>query len=464
MKRIIVLEDNPMLLRTYNKILSTAGYNVKLAPSSDIFFPLYRSFIPDLIILDICLNNSEMNGLEVFRKLLDQYALQAKVIVLSGEASRTEIAESMKLGAYTFIEKNSTFNVDKFLIDVRQALALKEQEEAYADLKQMNMKLKSTYLAMNPFIGESPEIMNVKERICKYAAADTDVMFVGETGTGKEVAAHYYYWKSQRSGHQFITINAGGLTESIIDSELFGHRRGSFTGAVETKRGIFEEASQGTLFLDEISNLSLSTQAKILRAIENKEVKVIGGSTIEVDVRLIMASNEDLMQAVQDGKFRKDLYFRLEGNIINIPPLRSRGNDILLLTEHFLNHFAYKHKRTLDVSLPLLKDDLMSYSWMGNVRELRKFCEYLSILNDVITNDTIRNELRRKKAGNTLADNSMESFFQMKDFTEGIENFEKHYLQYHLNKHNGKVSETAHDLNLDRSTLYKKIKRFGLII
>jgi DNA-binding NtrC family response regulator len=369
----------------------------------------------------------------------------------------------MKLGAYTFIEKTSNFNVDKFLIDVKQALNLKSKEEAYADLKQQNIALKSTYLEMNPFIGKSAQIMDVKERICKYAEADVDVLFVGETGTGKEVAAHYYYWKSPRSGQKFHTVNAGGLTESIIDSELFGHRKGSFTGAVEHKRGIFEEAAGGTLFLDEISNLSLSTQAKILRTIENKEIKVIGGQNKQVDVRLVMASNEDLLKSVQDEKFRKDLYFRLEAYTIHIPPLRDRGDDILLLAEHFLSHFAKRHKRQLDVSMSLLREDLMAHQWLGNVRELRKFCEYLSILNDTITNETIHSEMVRKRTGNTLADNSMESFFQMSDFTMGQENFEKHYLQYHLNKHNGKVTETAESINLDRSTLYKKIKKLGLI-
>lgn len=463
MSKIIILEDNRLLAQTYEKILTSAGYQVRKAANSTVFFELYQQSAPELIVLDIRLNNSEFNGIEVFRRLLDDYSFQAKVIILSGEATRTEIAEAMKLGAYTFIEKTSNFNVDKFLIDVKQALNLKSKEEAYANLKQQNIALKSTYLELNPFIGQSPQIMQVKERISKYAEADVDVLFVGETGTGKEVAAHYYYWKSPRSGQKFLTVNAGGLTESIIDSELFGHRKGSFTGAVEHKRGIFEEAAGGTLFLDEISNLSLATQAKILRTIENKEIKVIGGQNKQVDVRLIMASNEDLVKAVQDDKFRKDLYFRLESNTIHIPPLRDRGNDILLLAEHFLSHFAKHHKRKLDVNLKLLHDDLMAYQWLGNVRELRKFCEYLSILNDTITNETIHREIVRKRTGNALADTSMESFLQMDDFTSGLENFEKHYLQYHLNKHDGKVTETAESINLDRSTLYKKIKKLGLI-
>ncbi len=461
MGKILILEDNKKLLIFYRKILIAAGYDVEITQNSTEFFDIYPNFKPDLIILDIKLNNSELNGIQVFKRLIKQSRLYSKVIILSGEATRTEIAEAMKLGAYNFIEKSGEFNSEKFLIDIRQAINLKLQEESNIALKQNYDYLKKQFLELNPLIGESSKMQHVKELIHKFAIADVDILVVGETGTGKEVVANHIYWQSIRAGKPYIKVNAGGLPESLIDSELFGHKRGSFTGAFADKKGFFEQADKGILFLDEIANLSLMTQAKVLRAIEYKEIRIVGGRNINVDVRIIFASNKALQKLVNENKFREDLYFRLEGNIIHLPPLRERENDIIILIEHFFNIYSQKHKCILDVNLKKIQNKLLSYSWPGNVRELEKFCEYLFIIYDMVDNEIILKELENKKTGTfQMHDYSMKNLLNIKDYTSAIDEFEKKYLDHQLNLNKGRVSKVANNIGLDRSTLYKKIKKY----
>ena len=217
MGKILILEDNKKLLIFYRKILIAAEYDVEITQNSTEFFDIYSNFKPDLIILDIKLNNSELNGIQVFKRLIKQGNLYSKVIILSGEATRTEIAEAMKLGAYNFIEKNGEFNSEKFLVDIRQAINLKLQEESNIALKQNYDFLKKQFLELNPLIGESSKMQHVKELIHKFAIADVDILVVGETGTGKEVVANHIYWQSNRAGKPYIKVNAGGLPESLID-------------------------------------------------------------------------------------------------------------------------------------------------------------------------------------------------------------------------------------------------------
>ena len=461
--KIIILEDNKKLAGYYKAILDKADYDVKATYKSTEFFDTYEDFKTDLIILDIKLNNSELNGIDVFEQLLKEQKLFSKVIVLSGEATRSEIAKAMKLGAYTFIEKTGEFNVEKFLADVRQAINLKLQEDSNISLTKDKEYLRKTLMDINPLIGESAKMKKVKKLIQKFAQADIDVLIVGETGTGKEIVANHIYWQSNRAGKPYIKVNAGGLPESIVDSELFGHKKGSFTGAVSDKKGFFEQSNKGVLFLDEIGNLSYMTQAKILRAIEYKEIQIVGGAKINVDVRFIFASNKELKKLVNENKFREDLYYRLEGNIIHIPPLRERENDIILLMEHFFNIFSQKHGTYLETNLSKIKNKLLHYHWPGNVRELEKFCEYLFIIYDFIDNSIILDEFNKKISGDLPSQwSSFQELLRLENYAKVIDEFEKKYLEFQLTRNNGHVNETAMKIGLDRSTLYKKIKKYQI--
>jgi len=463
MAKILILEDNPKLSKYYFDILQSADYKVITTRNSEEFFRAYPSFEPDLLILDIKLNNSKLNGLEVYQKLVSTNGLGVKVIILSGEASRLEVAEAMKLGAYTFIEKNSDFSSEKFLNDIKQALNLKSQEERANSLHKDKEVLRLELMGSAPLIGKSAKMMRVKELISKFAICNIDVLIVGETGTGKDVVAKQLYLQSKRAGKPYVVVNSGGIPETLIDSELFGHKKGSFTGAYTDKKGFFEQANSGVLFLDEISNLNLSVQAKILRAIEQKEVRVVGGDSKILDVRLIFASNKELQELVEERKFREDLFYRLEGNIIKLPPLRERGDDILILFDYFCDKSADKHSCSTEIESASLKETLSSYHWPGNVRELQKFIEYIHIMYDKIDNGIIIEELKRKMHGvKSSNQNAMNSIITTNKFTDAKNAFEREYLEYQLSLYNNKVSLTAKKIGLERTTLYKKIKKYDL--
>ncbi len=465
MNKILILEDNPDLLEFYSDLMKKADFQVVTSSNSDDFFDKYKRFHPDLLILDIKLNNSRLSGLEVFERLKKENNFQAQVIILSGEASRLEVAESMKLGAYTFIEKSSNFNSYKFLNEVKQALKFKEQQDITSSLNRDKENLRRGMISETPLIGKSAAMMKVKERISRFSKSNVDVLIQGETGTGKDIAAKQIYLQSERLGKPYVVVNSGGMPETLIDSELFGHKKGSFTGAYSDKMGFFEQASGGVLFLDEISNINLNVQAKILRAIEKKEIRIVGGLTKNVDVRLIFASNKNLQNMVKENTFREDLFYRLDGYIINLPPLRDRGDDIMILFKYFCEKFRNEHTCFLDIDPDKLKPELTSYPWLGNVRELQKFCEYLTVIYDQVDNDTVIREMKQKKAGERSS--SIVMFSKMlanSNYTQATENFEKTYLQYHLRQNNNKVSRVAKLLKVNRSTIYQKISKYGIEI
>ena len=459
-RRILILEDNVKLGSYYSKLLTEAGFEVVHVQNSTAFLKKYPDFQPSVILLDIKLNNSKLNGLQVFEKLVKRDECNAKVIVLSGEATRSEIAKAMKLGAHTFIEKTGDFNIDKFLSDVRAAYQLKKQEETTKELIREKKSLTRSFLSQYPFIGESRKIKELKKEILRFAKAEVDVLILGDTGTGKEVVAHHLYWHSKRSGKPFIKMNAGGLPESLVDSELFGHKKGSFTDALYDKKGYFEQADGGYLFLDEIASISPAIQAKILRAIENKEIRVVGGDQKRVDVKLIFASNKDLKKLVKDNEFRRDLYYRVARNVIFIPPLIEREDDIIIL----MNYFCEKHSKEfgtfLDFDLYKIKGELFRYTWPGNIRELHSFCENLLIRYNIIDNDVILEEINNKISGKFYKDD--DSFFKLlkiDKLSDAVNNFEKKYLNFHLALNDNNLSKTAEKVGIERTTFYRKLKR-----
>jgi DNA-binding NtrC family response regulator len=443
--------------------METYGFKVLAFAESTSFINQYQEFNPDVILLDIYLHNSAMNGLEVMRYLRNECHTTSKIIVVSGGANSLQVEEIRNLGAYTFIEKGSNFNLNQLLLTVENAVAMRRSEDANLSLQIENLTLKKQLIKRYPFIGESAAIREAKSQLEKFARADEDIFILGETGTGKEIAAHFYYQFSPRFGNAFHTVNCSALTENLIESELFGHVKGSFTSADKNKTGFFELSDKGILFLDEISNLSMPAQAKILRSIEYKEIQVVGGPIRKVDTRLIFASNEKLETLINKGIFRRDLYYRVEGNVITLPPLRERGTDIILLMGFFFDSYAVKYPVPNRSNLSLIKNELLHYPWPGNIRELRNFCKYLMINEPVLDNRAILKNLSARLTNLNLSSNeAQQRFLEMPSLRESLDSFEQEYLKYHLQKNGWKISETAQSIGIERTTLYKKIKQYRI--
>ncbi len=461
--KVLILEDDIVLADQIALVLKRYLYDVLVTANSDLFFEELRVFNPDVILLDVYLVGSKLNGIQVLKQLKEKMDLNYKVLVISGEVSSAQAKEIRTLGAYHFIEKGSNFSISQLLLHIDNAITLKRQEEEHIGLQIEYINLKKQFTRSFPFIGESPAIKKVREQIHKLAEVDEDLFLIGETGTGKEVAANYYYISSSRFGKPFHTLNCSALTETLIESELFGHAKGSIPNVDRNKTGFFEECSDGLLFLDEVTNLSLVSQSKILRAIENKEIQVVGGPMKKVNTRLIFASNAKMNVLSNPDKFRRDLFFRIEGNIVELPPLRERDEDVLLLMSFFLTSFSHKYNINDQLDLTTLKDDLLSYSWPGNIRELRNFCKFIMINEKSITNATILKHLgqRMTEVGNPHeVDNSR--YMKIHNLKDSMVEYERDYLIHQLNRNQWRVTDTAKSIGIERTTLYKKIKQFGI--
>ena len=461
--KILILEDDIVLSEQIANVVKYYNYEVIQTVNSDQFFDVLRNFQPDVILLDVFLVGSKLDGIQVLKHLKNDMDLNYKVIVISGEVTSSQINEIRTLGAYHFIEKGSAFSISQLLLHIENAITLKKQEEEHIGLQIEYINLKKQFTRSFPFIGESDVIKKVREQISRLATVDEDIFLIGETGTGKEVAANYYYIYSPRFGKPFHTVNCSALSETLIESELFGHIKGSFTSADRSKTGFFEECSSGILFLDEVTNLSLLSQSKILRAIENKEIQVVGGNLKKVDTRLIFASNAGLDKLSEESIFRKDLFYRIEGNIVDLPPLRERDDDILLLICYFLTSFSSQYSVMDRLDLPALKNDLLSYSWPGNVRELRNFCKFIMINEKKINNNVIKKHLQHKTNQFRFSKNHNNGkYIQIQNLKESVASFERDYLLHYLSLNNWKISQTAKSIGLERTTLYKKIKTLGI--
>lgn len=461
--KVLILEDDVVLSSNVATIIQRRGYEVLQTTNSDAFFNELRKFQPDVILLDVYLIGSPLNGLQVLRYLRDNLDLNYKVIVISGEATTAQVQEIRDLGAYHFIEKGASFNTNQLMLHIDNAVSLKRQEEDHIGLQIEFINLKKQFTRSFPFIGESPAIRKAREQIAKLAEVDEDLFLVGETGTGKEVAASYYYINSRRFGKVFHTVNCSALTETIIESELFGHTKGAFTSADRNKVGFFEECSEGLLFLDEVTNLSLQAQAKILRAIENKEIQVVGGMMKKVNTRLIFASNAELDALSNPNVLRKDLFYRIEGNVVQLPPLRERGSDIILIMSYLLTNYSQQYDFNDQLDLSVLQDELLKYSWPGNVRELMNFCKFITINEKLISNDVVLKHLKMKLTHQThTSEDPLSKYLSITSIRESIAAFERNYITHYLEQYDWRVSATAQAIGIERTTLYKKMKQLGI--
>jgi two-component system nitrogen regulation response regulator NtrX len=405
-----------------------------------------RSSNPDLILLDIWLPG--IDGLATLERLRER-RIEAQVIMISGHASVEAAVRATKLGAFDFIEK--PLSIEKTVLAVRNAL---RQRRLEAENRQLRARVDRPLV----IVGISPVMEQLRALVAMAAPSNGRVLISGDNGTGKELVARQIHALSHRSAGPFVEVNCAAIPEELIESELFGHVKGAFTGAVGDRRGKFEIASGGTLFLDEVGDMSLKTQAKVLRALQEQVVEPVGGQTsVRVDVRVIAATNKDLAAEIRQGRFREDLYFRLNVIPIAVPPLRERQGDIIRLAEHFVAEFAREYGRRPKTFSPKRRL-LNAYHWPGNVRELRNTIERLMIMapGDIVRpHDLAFLDLAGAPAGRPLPQ-SIGPLFDARDA------WERNYISAALSAHDGNISRTADALGLERSNLYKKMRALSI--
>ncbi|MEA2464224.1 MAG: two-component system, NtrC family, nitrogen regulation response regulator NtrX [Acidobacteriota bacterium] len=443
MARILIIDDEPAIRSTLADILGDEGHKTAVAESGEEGIAQYARDEFDLILLDLWLPG--VDGLAVLERLRTTSA--PPVIMISGHGSVDAAVKATRLGAYDFLEK--PLSLERVLLTVNHALSDRRLREQVRDLKR--------HLTLEEIlIGESDVMTKLEQQIRSAAPAATRVLITGENGSGKEIVARTLHRLSPRADQPFIDVNCAAIPEELIESELFGHRKGAFTGAIDDRKGKFELADGGTLFLDEVGDMSLKTQAKVLRVLQEQTFQRVGGQqTIRVDVRVLAATNKSLEDEIASGAFRSDLYYRLNVIPIEVPPLRARGHDIVLLAEHFLRRFAAEAAQPKKKLSAGAAAKLKAYHWPGNVRELRNVTERLAIL---LPGETIEAEDiqlgTRVEAPPEIASN-----LPLKDARD---EFEKQYILARLREYAGNVSRTADALGVERSNLYRKLHAYGI--
>ncbi|HYI11085.1 MAG TPA: sigma-54 dependent transcriptional regulator [Thermoanaerobaculia bacterium] len=443
MARILIIDDEPSIRTTLAGILEDEGHRATACESGEEGIAQYARDEFDLILLDLWLPG--MDGLAVLERLRNAGA--PPVIVISGHGSVDAAVKATRLGAYDFLEK--PLSLERVLLTVNHALNDRRLREQVRDLRR--------HLTLEEIlIGESETMRRLEQQIRSAAPSSSRVLITGENGSGKEIVARSLHRTSLRAEQPFIDVNCAAIPEELIESELFGHRKGAFTGAIDDRKGKFELADGGTLFLDEVGDMSLKTQAKVLRVLQEQTFQRVGGQqTIKVDVRVLAATNKDLEAEIGAGSFRSDLYYRLNVIPIEVPPLRARGNDIVLLAEHFLRRFAAETGQPKKKLSAGAAAKLRAYHWPGNVRELRNLAERLAIL---LPGETIEPEDVRLGA----APEPPAEIAAGLPLKEARELFEKQYILDRLRELGGNVSRTAESLGVERSNLYRKMDAYGI--
>ena len=457
---ILVVDDEKAIRASLKDLLEDEGYAVTLAISGEECLKLCSADADssiNAVLLDIWL--PKMDGIEVLRNL-KQARPHLPVIMLSGHANIETAVTATKYGAYHFVEK--PFTAETLLLTLANALKVSRLEAENVRLRE------DVERAQNRIVGASPAFSRMMEQIERSAASEAWVLIHGENGTGKEAVAHLIHEQSPRRNNPFVEVNCAAIPEELIESELFGHEKGSFTGATARKIGKFDSAHQGTLFLDEIGDMSLKTQAKILRVLQEQHFERVGGNkTIHVDVRVIAASNKNLEEEIAAGAFREDLYYRLAVLPLEVPPLREREGDVELLVPYFIEYFSgiYGHKPK-QIHSDALKV-LTRYRWPGNVRELRNIVERMMIMvsdGEITTADIPPAILQAVGDGGDVstARDALDAGQFLGTFREAREAFERAWLGSQLESHDWNISRTAEAIKLERSNLHKKIKQLNI--
>jgi two-component system nitrogen regulation response regulator NtrX len=448
-KAILIVDDEESICQTLGGILNDEGHEVVTAASGEEALRLIEEDPPDLVLLDIWLPG--VDGIEVLKVIKAGYP-QTQVVMMSGHGSIETAVKATKLGAFDFVEK--PLSLEKVILVINHAMEVIRLEEENLLLKQ---KVGHEY----ELTGQSGPIQDLKEMIGIVAPTNAWILIMGENGTGKELVARSIHRQSRRGQKSFIEVNCAAIPEDLIESELFGHERGAFTGATAMKRGKFDLANEGTIFLDEVADMSLKAQAKVLRILQEKKFERVGGNKlIPTDVRVLAATNKDLEREMEEGRFRQDLFYRLNVIPLRIPPLRDRKEDIPLLVGWFIRDSALKEgepeKQVSDEAMAIL----MNYSWPGNVRELKNVIERLMIMTParMISKSDLFPLFEEVKMeapaapGETIDDT----------FRAAKQDFERQYIVRKLREFDGNISKTAEAIGLERSNLHKKIRSYGL--
>jgi two-component system, NtrC family, nitrogen regulation response regulator NtrX len=439
---VLIVDDEENIRQSLSGIFEDEGYDVITADSGEETLKVLKNQIPDLVMLDVWLPG--LDGIQTLKEIKNMRP-DLPVIMISGHGNIELAVKATRMGAYDFLEKPPS--LERVLLAAARALEKRS-------LEIENKALKQDLIKKWNLVGNSQKMRQLREQIDMAAKSNSRVLVLGESGSGKELVAHILHENSNRTDKPFIEMNCAAIPQELIESELFGHEKGSFTGAFERKKGKFELADEGTLFLDEIGDMSLPTQSKVLRIIETQEFQRVGGSkNIKVDVRIIAATNKDLMEGVKNGSFREDLLFRLNVIPIQVPPLRERKDDIPELIGFFLNYFANEYGQKPKKVTPEGVEMLIAYDWPGNIRELRNIIERMVIMtpaNSITPKDILI-------GGTTRSD-----YFALNTLRDARDAFEKDFITKKLEENNWNISKTAEVLDIERSNLHRKIKSYEI--
>jgi two-component system nitrogen regulation response regulator NtrX len=445
---ILAVDDESAILQSLSGILSDEGFEVLTASNGYEALKIIEAESPDLVLLDIWMPG--IDGIETLQEIKRTNPF-LQVIIISGHGTIETAVKATKLGAHDFIEK--PLSIEKIVVTINNALHFRQLEEE-------NRFLRKKTLEKHSITGNSPTIRALKKQIAVAAPTNAWILITGENGTGKELVARTVHQMSHRADKPLIDVNCAAIPDELIESELFGHEKGAFTGATTKKRGKFEIANGGTIFLDEIGDMSFKTQAKILRILQEQKFERVGGTrTLTVDVRVIAASNKDLEEEIEKGTFRDDLYYRLNVIPIEVPPLRNRTDDIPLLVETFLKGFHKEGCGDLRTMTPEAIKHLQAYPWPGNVRELKNLVERMAIMTESKVIDAADIPHSYKRKGPVVPDDGMLGADSLK---EAKKQFEMAYIMRKLSENANNISQTADSIGIERSHLHKKIKSFGL--
>ncbi len=446
--RVLIVDDEPGIRDSLSGVLQDEGYACAAVESGEQCLEELARHAYDVILLDVWLPG--MDGLETLARVQEiPFTDRPEVVIISGHGTIETAVRATKLGAFDFLEKPLT--IEKVTVVLHNAVQQRRLE------LELN-RLKETGDAKPRIIGESVPMKALRQQLSLMAATNGRVLIYGESGTGKELIAHAIHAASSRAAEAFVEVNCAAIPEELIESELFGHRKGSLAGALEDKTGKLQKADSGTLFLDEVGDMSLKTQAKVLRALDEQRFEPVGASeSIQVDVRVVASTNKNLEEEIERGNFREDLFYRLNVIPFHVPPLRERIEDVRLLSTHFLNEFttAYgrKAKELTEEALRVLEE----YPWPGNVRELRNLMERIVIMNPQVRIDARHIPLDR--ARRAVFDRPMDRFGSLQEVREAAE---RDYILKKLEEAKGNVTRAAELLGLERSHLYRKMKALGI--
>ena len=450
--RILVVDDDKWTREFARKIFEREGYRIDTAAGGREAIKKIKGSVYDLVITDLVMK--DCNGIEVLKKAREQ-SYDPEVIVMTGYSSVETAVKTLKLGAYDYLKK--PLDPGRTILTIEQAL---EKRKLRREVESFRSQVEEKF-GVRQIITKSPKMCNVMRLVDLVMTNDSAVLIEGESGTGKELVARAIHFGGPRASRPFIALNCGALPEQLLESELFGHVKGAFTGADSNKKGIFEEADGGTLLLDEVGDMPLSLQVKLLRVLENGEVRKVGGTkSIHVNVRIISSTNRNLSSLLKEGKFREDLYYRLRVVPITLPPLRKRKEDIMPLLDHFLEVYSRKFKKNVQSFSDKALVMLLNYDWPGNIRELENLVEGTIIFSQstVITPIEISTILQIKETSGENGEEGPSDLNIKKRFIK----LEREYILKALEENNWNQVKTARDLGIGRSTLWRKMEKMRL--